>query len=324
MKKKEFIGIDVSKEKIDVFILSKGQHSCVGNNEAAFKGMLKWFKELGIATKSIAICFEHTGYYSEALALFLASKKITFFMVSSINIKYSMGLQRGKSDKLDAKRIGEYISKHFDKLQPTVLQSDAVSELKKLLSLRNQLEKTKTAMQNRLKNSKKPGFIKSIEETLLNTVTQQIKQVDQEIKKLIQSDAKLNEIDCLLQSIKGLGPVSSWYLMAYTNAFDYFSNARKFACYCGIAPFEHQSGSSVKRKSKTDRRSNRKVNGILTMAANSAAMYNPELKEYFIRKTNEGKSYHTVINAIKNKLVTRAFAIVARKTPYVDLKKYAA
>jgi transposase len=193
--------------------------------------------------------------------------------------------------------------------------------------MRSHLEKEKISIKNRLKNSSKSGaldIVFQIESDLLKTFNDKLKLVEEEIKSLIKSDDNLRQIDELVQSIKGVGPVSSWYLIATTNGFEYFDNARQYACYSGIAPFEKSSGTSIKGKTQTDRRSNRKINGVLTMAARSAVLNNIEMRDYMERKIQEGKHYNCALNAVKNKLVSRVFAVVKRKTPYVDLKKYAA
>lgn len=149
-------------------------------------------------------------------------------------------------------------------------------------------------------------------------------ELEREIKKLITSDQELNRLDQLAQSIPGIGPISSWYMIATTNRFTYFKNAREYACYCGVAPFSKSSGSSIKHKDKTDKRSNRKFNGIITMAARSAAQHNPEIRLYMDRKIKEGKAYGCVLNAVKNKLIARVFAVIHHNTPYVDVNKFAA
>jgi transposase len=324
---KNFIGIDVSKLKLDVYLHNQSIHSIFKNNTEGFQEMIKWLNSMKVSLKSMAICFEHTGVYSEDLALFLSQKKICFYMESSLQIKYSIGLQRGKNDKIDSKRIATYISKHAEQLSPTILEKSVVMELKKLLSLRSHLEKEAISIKNRIKNSAKETgseLVHKIEQELLDMFKDKLKLIEKEIKELIKSDPNLDQIDQLIQSIRGIGPVSSWYLITTTNAFEYFDNARQYASYSGIAPFEMSSGSSIKGKTQTDRRSNRKINGVLTMAARSAAINNKEMKEYLERKLKEGKHYNSVINAIKNKLIGRVFAIVKRKSPYVDLKNYAA
>lgn len=325
--KKNFIGIDVSNRKLDVYYHNQSQHSIFSNNVEGFCEMITWLKTFKVSVKSMIVCFEHTGIYSEDLSLYLTEKKVCFYMESSLNIKFSIGMQRGKNDKIDSKRIASYIALNHTQLTPTVLATSCIAELRKLLSLRNHIEKEIISIKNRLKNSSRltgNEFIIQTEKDLLAVFNAKLKLVETEIKALIKSDEELQRTDELVQSIKGIGPISSWYLIATTNGFKYFDDARQYACYCGIAPFEKSSGSSIKGKTQTDRRSNRKINGIITMAARSAVLYNPEMKEYMERKKKEGKHYNCVLNAVKNKLVARAFAVVKRQTPYVDLKKYAA
>ncbi len=322
--KKEWIGIDVSKEKLDVFLWKKKLHKVFQNNAEGFKELSSWIRLQSLARKSVCICFEHTGYYSEALAAYCAGKKIEFFLEPSLAILHSGGIQRGKNDKIDSRRIAEYLARNYDKLKPMQLQSEALAELKKLLSLRAFLEKQKKGLINRMKNSQHSKFIAEQEHKLLEQVKQQVKETEKQIRSVIKSDQQLNENDQLAQSIKGIGPVSSWHILATTDNFSRFTEARKYACYVGIAPFERSSGSSIRGKTTTDKRSNRTLNGILTMAANSAVLHNAEMREYYQRKSAQGKHHNSVTNAVKNKLILRVFAVVKRKSPYVDLKKYAA
>jgi transposase len=325
--KKNFIGIDVSKLKLDVYLHNKLEHKIFANHEEGYQKMITWLKSLKVSVKSMAVCFEHTGIYSEDLATFLTQKKVCFYMESSLNIKYSIGLSRGKSDKIDSKRIAAYIAMYHEQLTPSIITDNNVSKLRKLLSLRSFLEKEIVALKNRIKNSIKESgieFVLKLERDMLESKNKYLKELESEIKKLIKSDVDMNKMDQLIQSIKGVGPMTSWNFIATTNKFNYFENARQFACYIGVAPFEKSSGSSIKGKNQTDRRSNRKLNAIITMAARSAALYNPEIKEYMDRKLKEGKHYNCVLNAIKNKLIARIFAVVQRQSPYVDLKKYAA
>jgi transposase len=325
--KKNFIGIDVSKLKLDVYLHNKLEHKIFTNNEEGYQQMISWLKSLKVSVKSMAVCFEHTGIYSEDLATFLAQKKVCFYLESSINIKYSIGLSRGKSDKIDSRRIAAYIAMYHEKLTPSDIIESDVSKLRKLLSLRSYLEKEIVSLKNRLKNSTKDSgveFILKMEREMLESKNKHLKELEAEIERLIKSNEEMNKIDQLIQSIKGIGPMTSWTFIATTNNFNYFENARQFACYIGIAPFEKSSGSSIKGKTQTDRRSNRKLNALITMAARSASLYSLEMKEYMERKLKEGKHYNCVLNAIKNKLIARIFAVVKRQSPYVDLKKYAA
>jgi hypothetical protein len=92
----------------------------------------------------------------------------------------------------------------------------------------------------------------------------------------------------------------------------------------GTAPFEHQSGTSVKGKTRVSSLSNGQLKKLINMVAICACTYNPELKLYYKKRVNEGKNKISTLNIIRNKLIARMFAVVNRGTVYVDLMKYAA
>ena len=108
-------------------------------------------------------------------------------------------------------------------------------------------------------------------------------------------------------------------MLVYTNNFTSFENPRKFNCYAGLAPFEHSSGTSIKKKTKTSNLRNKTMKTLLYNGANSAAIYDKELKAYYKRKTKEGKPHQLIMNNIACKLVYRIFAVVNREEPFVNL-----
>jgi len=106
-------------------------------------------------------------------------------------------------------------------------------------------------------------------------------------------------------------------MLVTTNNFTGFENGRKYACYSGIAPFEHTSGISIKGKTRVSNLANKKIKALLSNGANSAYKWDPEMKKYYKRKIAEGKDHKLVINAISCKLVNRVFAVIKRQTPFV-------
>ena len=136
----------------------------------------------------------------------------------------------------------------------------------------------------------------------------------------------------LLSSIPGIGLVTAVALILATNNFTAFDDGRKFASYCGVAPFEHTSGTSirgrtVRRTAKTSHLANKRIKTLLSNEAASAIQSDEELKAYFHRKVAEGKSRRgtakmVVINAIRAKLINRVFATINRGTEYVVLRQY--
>jgi transposase len=113
-------------------------------------------------------------------------------------------------------------------------------------------------------------------------------------------------------------------MIVLTENFTRFSTARKFACYAGIAPFEHSSGSSIRGRTRVHACANKQIKTLLNMAALSSIQIKGEFREYYERRISEGKHKMSTLNIIRNKIVFRAFAVVQRGTPYVDLYKFVA
>lgn len=326
-----YVGIDVSKLTIDVFIRENHVHKRFKNELNGFCQLVQWLqKQVCHSLESVLICFEHTGLYSLPLALYLEKECIPFAMLSALEIKRSMGITRGKNDIIDSKRIVEFAYRFKDKISVTVLPALDIRKVQSLLMLRNRL----------VSNMK--GFVVSINETLrtistddfpelfssyqtqIITLKQEIKKLEQAIKTIIKNNPQLWSSFQLITTIKGIGFIVASYLIVYTYNFKRFDIWRKFACYSGIAPFDYQSGTSVRGRTQVSSIANQQVKKMLHLAAMCAAHYDPELREYYCRRQADGKTKMAVINIIRNKLVSRVFAVVKRGTPFVQIKKYIA
>ena len=138
------------------------------------------------------------------------------------------------------------------------------------------------------------------------------------IAKTIQQDEQLNIKVKRVASIKGIGQVTSVALMVYTRGFTAFENGNQLACYCGVVPFTKSSGTSVRYKSTVSPFANMKLKKLLHLCAMSAIQNDPEMKAYFERKVTEGKNKMSVINAVRNKLIHRVFAVIRDERNYED------
>lgn len=331
--KKDFmiVGIDVSKDKLDVFIHSVKQHFIVLNQPEGFSLLLeKICQYASCKPDAIFICFENTGKYSKQLSVFLHLNQITFVMQPALEIKRSLGLARGKNDKVDAQRIAQYAYEKQQSLKPTVLPGETIDKIKGLLSLRERLIKNMTAFKNAISDvydcyqEGENDFIKTMQQTHIKTLQQDIEKVENEIFQIIRSDDCINQNYQLVISVKGVGKVNAFYFIAYTANFTLFSNPRSYACYCGVAPFDYSSGKYV-GKSRVHHFANKQLKSLLNMAAMSAIQIKGEFKDYYNRRTIEqNKSEMSTLNIVRNKLISRVFAAVKRGTPYVDLNKFAA
>lgn len=330
MKFKEALGIDVSKKTIDAKLHLNENFHQFENTVKGFKSMLVWIrKQTGLKLDQIRICFEHTGLYSLPLTVFLTEQKITFCMESALQIKRSLGLVRGKNDKVDARRIAEYAYLRREVLKPFILPSVNVLRLQKLLSLRERMVKQRAGYMGSLKEYKSMLKQKdyqslfSMHKKMVHYLSKQIEDIEREMKGLIKSDEKIDELYKLMVSVKGVGLILASNILVVTNCFTSFTDSRKFACYSGIAPFEKQSGSSLNIKSRVSHFANKRIKALLNLSASSAIQTDPELKVYYQKRIDLGKSRMSTLNIVRNKIVHRIFAVVKRGTPYVPLYQHA-
>jgi len=329
MEKKDYVGIDVSKETLDLRLHSLKQQEVVDNKIAGFKKMYRWIlKQVEPGTK-LLFCFEHTGLYAVPLQLFLEEMGLEYVQVSGLQVKRSLGIQRGKNDRIDAQKLAEYAYLHRDTLRPYKLQSTYLIRLKYLLSLRSRLVRQRggyAASANEYKKFLALGTADALlhsQKEMIKACDKQIVILENEIKQVIVSDQKIKDQYSLATSVKGIGMISAAYMIALTNCFTAFKTWRQFACYAGSAPFEHQSGKSIRGKTQISQYANKQMKAILTNAAKSAIQYCPELRQYYQRRIREGKGKKVVVNIIRNKLISRVFSVINRGTPYIELAKYA-
>lgn len=331
MKFNLFIGIDVSKSTLDVYLLPIGCHKVFSNDEQGFTAMIEWIMDKAgkVLHSELVFGFEHTGLYSENLILFLDSNDFSFTVISGLELKRSLGIRRGKSDKADSRDIAEYVYEKREKIKLYQLPSETPGKLKKLASLRERMVKERAAYKTRLGEymSQFPDdgfevYLQSQEE-IIKCFDVQIERVEKQIVNLIKEDINLSRQYGLINSIKGVGPQTAIMMIILTKGFSSFENWRKFASYSGIAPFPNQSGT-YNGRTKTSKLANKRIKSLLTMCAGSAIQYNPEMKQYYENRIQKGKNSMSTLNIIRNKLLARIFAVITRDTPYVDIYKYAA
>lgn len=332
MKKFEkAIGIDVSKKTLDAYDYVHQSGLQVTNDIAGFKDLIRWVKKNNNDQSSVLWCFEHTGLYSLPLAMYLTDQHIEYAMVPGLEIKRSMGITRGKSDQIDAQSIARYAYLRRAEILIYKLPSKHLLELKSLLSLREKMVSQRAGYQTSKKEMK--GFFKIVkassvlleaQEQMIKELNKQIQKIEKQMKEIIEHDEHLKKTFDLVTSVKGVGVIIGVTMLVYTNCFTAFDDWRKFACYCGIVPFEYQSGISIKGRKKVHYLANKRLKSLLSNAACSSIQHNPEMKLYYERRVKEGKNKMSTQNIIRNKIVARIFAAVQRGTPYVETLKYAA
>ena len=249
--------------------------------------------------------------------LLFAPKRYLVVPGKSLQIKRSMGVMRGKTDKADSKTIALYAYRFSDQLKQYVLPSKTLLRLRALFIQRERLVNVHRQLQLAIKSLK--GYEKEVvrdlqkqNEGLLKDLSLKIKSIDQLLKECIEEDTELEQKAKLIQSVPGIGLQTAAYLLVISRGMKSFDTPRQFACYSGCAPFANSSGVSLRGKPKVHFIANRKMKSLLHMAAINVINFNPELKQYYKRKVEEGKNPMSVLNAVRFKLICRIFSVVKR------------
>jgi transposase len=327
MKANYFIGIDVSKSKLDVAVLNdQGQvllEFQIKNTPAGINTQLsKLKKKYGINRDNTILCCEHTGIYNRPLEIASQKANLTLWEENPVKIKRSTPELRGKSDRDDALRIARYSLRFQDQLVAYVEPPESQNKLAMLMQARESLLNQLTALQQILNeaashNTERKALLKKFYNKPITSLKKEIKNIEKEISESLNDNPDLKRNVDLITTIPGIGLQTAVSLVIVTKNFTLFENAKKMACYAGVAPFPNTSGTSVRGKNKVSSFANKKIKKLLHMAAMAARRANGDLKEYFIRKVKEGKNKMSIINAIRNKLLHRVFAVIRRQSGYV-------
>lgn len=331
--KKIFIGIDFAKEKFDAAIIEAcglkefghRQFGTFSNDKKGYRQFLKWVKSIAsTSTESEWLfCGEDTGSCSLGLSKWLYGKGYDMWIENAYVIKHSNGIQRVKTDRADASMIAEYAWRHQDKAVLYEPLSDSLTQLREIFLYRHKLVQQRVAMDVRKQDKEASGktralnFINRKSTHLMAEIDKAIKECDAMIDRIIESDDELRENYTIVTSIKGVARQNGACLLIFTNNFKRFGmDARKIACYYGVAPFAKESGSSIHTPARTSHFANRLIKSLLSQAAQIAKIFNPEIKEYYERLIKRGKKHSVALNNVKNKLLRIIVALVRKKTLY--------
>ena len=329
--KKLFIGIDFSKEKIDVAIIfaegltetSMRVSNEFKNSVSGYKQLVKWVEESSNETEPSLwlFCGENTGDYSKPLCNFLYGRGFDMWLENAKSIKDASGIRRLKSDRTDANMIAEYAMRNNDRAIVYEPLSESLSQLRELFLYRQMVVRHRCSFQVR-RGEKRLNMEKSPVKTMISQsgrhivteLNKEIEKIDKRIAELIDSDDELAQVFTIVTSIPGIGTQNAVCLMVYTDNFRRFNfDSRKIACYYGIAPFGRDSGTSVHTDPHVHYMANRQIKAMLSQAALSAAKFNPVIASYYSRLIERGKKRQIVLNNVKNKLVHIVTAMVRNK-----------
>lgn len=319
MKYDAFIGIDVSKEKLDFVVISNGVmlfHMVVTNNEKGIKQFFKCLDDQLNTDSCCLFCLEHTGIYCFPFLSFSVHKNLSVWLEAATKINAFHGAFRDKNDKVDALRIAEYAAAKSQIAHLWEPERKIIQRLKSMITLRDRLIKAKNSLAVACKEEEfytDKQWHKEHQERvkpILDQITKQTRDIERTIKEAIDQDDQLSQLYQLASSVKGVGLIVAVNIIIVSNEFKSIREPKKMACHCGVVPFNQQSGKSLKTRSRVSKKANKKVKSLLNLAARSAVASKGEMQEYYFRKVAEGKNKMSVLNAIRNKIIHRVFACV--------------
>lgn len=310
-----FVGIDVSKAKLDVVILHDDQapHFQVPNTPAGWNEIHRRLQERLPITQ---IGLEATGRYGEGCARFLIAcgYALSYLNPKLIHDFAKLYPQRSKTDRDDAWLIAHYCRLHRpDCWQP---QDEAQMRLQQLSRRLHSLETMRQQERNRYQSGlNDPAVLQSMERVIA-CFEQEMQQVNQAIQQLIQQQPRLQQ-DCrLLVSIKGIGEKTAHLLLAELGDIRRFDSPKQLVAFVGVAPQHFQSGSSVNKRSKISKRGNVRVRTALYMPAVVAKQWNPACRALSQRLKERQKPGKVIVIAVLRKLLHQIFGVLKSGCPF--------
>jgi len=319
---KNFVGIDISKTYFDAAVIKaddpcESTHSQFSQCPKGLKQMITWLQQQNVLLNSETLfCMEYTGIYNTALVNFLVEQRAQLWVEMPLRIKKSAGLQRGSDDKISALKIASYAFRYQDTIQLWQPVDSSIEKIKRLITQRDRIMNAiaqltvpvKELLQCGCRNEAKE--LEKVQRSSLKALQKTKEAIEQLIAKTVQLNEVITKKVQQVKSIKGIGEVTAITLLAYTKGFTTFCNAKELACYCGVVPFAKRSGTSIRFKPTVSPYANKKLKKLLHLCALSAIKNDVEIQAYFERKVAEGKNKMSVINAVRNKLVHRVFAVI--------------
>ena len=303
-----FVGIDVAKHSLEVYLASEDRSFTVKNDTAGFRQLLD---ELPAAGHPLVVIEATGGYQSRVVgALVTAGHR-----VAVVNPRQVRDFARGlgilaKTDRLDARVIARF----GEQTRPRTVElgSEKQAQLAELVTRRRQLIELRTAERNRLETATTKMVVKNIRH-LVEQLDKQIRQLEEAIGQLVESEPELASKAALLQSVPGVGPVTVTSLLVDLPELGRLDR-QQVAALVGVAPFNRDSGKFHGRRAIWGGRA--AVRSVLYMAALTARRSNPLIRAFAQRLEARGKPIKVVLTACMRKLLVILNSIVKNNLPW--------
>jgi transposase len=307
MATSSYVGIDVSKDRLDVAVLGKRQEKQVGNTQEGIHGLVEWM----VALEPELIVVEATGGYQRAVVDALCWAGLAVAVVNPARVRQfarACGLL-AKTDKLDAFVLAVF----GQKVQPRRYESksDAGKQLSALLVRRRQLDEMVKAEQNRLRTIS-PSLECSVERSIA-FLKEEKKILDEQIQQFLAEQHTWQEQTEILKSAPGVGMVTTATLLAELPELGKMDRKR-IAALVGVAPMNYDSGKKRGYRKTKGGRTN--VRSVLYMSTLVATRYNPVIQAQYQHLLKRGKEKKVALTACMRKFLTILNAMLRDQQPF--------
>lgn len=295
MNVKHWVGIDVAKDLLEVFVAPSSQRSTVPNTERGLEQLLEQLRALDAPR----VIFEATGGYEAELAEMFTRSAIEFTRVNPRQARdFAKALNRlAKTDRIDCELLAEF-GRRIEP-EPTILPDEVGRELQALVTRRRQLVAMRSAEQVRLKQARAKLAVRSIARTI-DFLSKQIRSLDVDIDEACKKLPEFEARNGALQTIKGVGPVTRRTLLAAVPELGKLTG-KQVSSLLGLAPFNDDSGKGKRPRHVRGGRGD--VRRVLYMAAMSARRHDVTLRGFYQRLLATGKTHQVAIVACMRKMI---------------------
>lgn len=299
-KEQTYIGVDVSKDSLEVAIQGVKNVMHVSNDDEGVQKVVR----LALKRNAAMVCFEATGGYEVKLWMALTEARLNAAPSNPRMVRYfaQCAGRLAKTDAIDARVIADYARA----LKPRAVPFPETAELKELASRHCQLQEMLTAERNRLHITRNTDLKQQIQAHIA-WLKNQLDEVDKDLKSGIKDCPEWKERDELLRSAPGVGEGLSTCLIARLPELGVLDRQR-IAALVGVAPLNRDSGRFHGKRTVWGGRS--AVRAALYMATLSATRFNPVIRQFYLRLLEKGKPKKTAITACMRKLLTILNAMV--------------
>lgn len=324
-----WVGADVSKAAFDVALVRANQHypDTPLRDVPAHKFMrsregvtqfLSWLDAFGLERDEVRIVMEATGRFSSELAVWLLDVRPSLRPAIAPPTHTSAFIDsmavRNKTDRVEARALGFYgVERQPIPYEPLTPER---AELRELSRWRDYLVRDRTRLKNKVQESSESSVVTSMRNKRLRLLSADIKRIEESMHKLVEQDEGLKTDIELLCTIHGIAFISATTIVTELGDLRRFQRARQLTAFSGMSPKHHQSGSSIRGKSRLCKQGNPRVRQSLYLCAMIAIRGDNQFRKTYQGLLAQGKAKMVALAAVMRKLLVLMRAILISGKPY--------